>query len=485
MELIQGADLSRSGPMAWPDACRCLRDVASVLGLLHARCLVHRDPSPRNLLWSGSGRLKLIDFGALASFGPSREVVGTPPFVAPEALQSLPLNQRTDVFGLGALAYWLLTGAHAFPTNQLGDLPRLWQQEPRPASSMLALLGSKVLPPIPPALDELLSSMLRIAPEERMNSCAGVIDRLNAIASLEPESETSALQGYLTSSAFVGRQSEREGRHVTRPSATRRRSHTARGGRARDWTLALPERAWRAVLGRRCPRGERSRDRGATALRRRRVDPPGAPACSSEQHRRGDGRARCVAGLSLCRGARAPPRFQANAFGVDRRSWPRAGRAARGRVRGGARASHGVIVDDLQAADEESLALLTALAHSDGDHKLLLVLAFRADQLGERAHTLSKLSSRASRMRLGPLSREHLFELLRSVFGPARYLERLSERLYGVSGGNPAHCLEVAQYLVLIGEARVPKASGSYPPSYRPRICPRAGTKCTSARSLI
>jgi len=114
MELIEGGDLSKSAPMHWRATCRVLRDAASLLGLLHARHLLHRDLSPRNFLRGLDGTLKLIDFGALAPFGTSTEVVGTPPFVAPEALRLQPLDQRLDVFGLGALAYWLLTGTHAF-----------------------------------------------------------------------------------------------------------------------------------------------------------------------------------------------------------------------------------------------------------------------------------------------------------------------------------------------------------------------------------
>jgi serine/threonine protein kinase len=93
MELIDGADLRRAAPMPWREVCRLMRDTASALGLLHARHLVHRDLSPRNLLRTASGRPKLIDFGVLAPYGPSVAVVGTPPFVAPEALRGLPLDR--------------------------------------------------------------------------------------------------------------------------------------------------------------------------------------------------------------------------------------------------------------------------------------------------------------------------------------------------------------------------------------------------------
>lgn len=52
---------------------------------------------------------KLIDFGALSEFGVAKEVVGTPAFIAPELLSGEPLDGRTDLFALGALAYWALS----------------------------------------------------------------------------------------------------------------------------------------------------------------------------------------------------------------------------------------------------------------------------------------------------------------------------------------------------------------------------------------
>ncbi len=77
-------------------------------------------------------------------------------------------------------------------------------------------------------------------------------------------------------------------------------------------------------------------------------------------------------------------------------------------------------------------------------------------------------------MRLGPLAREQVFELLRSVFGPARYLERLSERLYGVCGGNPTYCLEVAQYLALNGNATYREGVWILPTELPPERLPQS-----------
>ncbi|HMI93383.1 MAG TPA: serine/threonine-protein kinase, partial [Polyangiales bacterium] len=148
MELVAGHDLHKSAPLDYREACRYLRDVAASLALLHARRLLHRDLSPRNVRVTPDGRCKLLDFGALSGFGPSPLVVGTPPAIAPEAANGAPLDQRTDLYALGALAYWLLTRRHAYPARRVEQLQELWQRPPEPPSA--------VLPGIPLALDELV-----------------------------------------------------------------------------------------------------------------------------------------------------------------------------------------------------------------------------------------------------------------------------------------------------------------------------------------
>jgi eukaryotic-like serine/threonine-protein kinase len=63
MELLDGSDLHSLAPLPYRQACRYLRDVASSLALLHARRLVHRDVTVRNVRLTADGRAKLIDFG--------------------------------------------------------------------------------------------------------------------------------------------------------------------------------------------------------------------------------------------------------------------------------------------------------------------------------------------------------------------------------------------------------------------------------------
>jgi serine/threonine protein kinase len=113
MELLDGGDLQQLAPLAWREATAIGRDLCSALSILHSRKLLHRDVSPRNVRRASGGQAKLFDFGALAPFGASKIVVGTPPCCSPESIQLRPLDGRTDLYALGATLYYLV-GRHAY-----------------------------------------------------------------------------------------------------------------------------------------------------------------------------------------------------------------------------------------------------------------------------------------------------------------------------------------------------------------------------------
>src|SRR5579872_7255069 len=179
MELIDGEDLRRAAPLPYREACRYLRDVAASLALLHARRLIHRDLSPANVRMTPDGHCKLLDFGALSAFGNTRLVVGTPPAIPPEAVEGAPLDQRADLYSLGALGYWMLTGRHAYPAKQIDELEQAWKTPP-PAPSTL-------VEGVPKDLDALVLTLLRADPLARPPSAAEVIARLNILGELPPE----------------------------------------------------------------------------------------------------------------------------------------------------------------------------------------------------------------------------------------------------------------------------------------------------------
>ena len=261
LELLDGRDFSELAPVPWRRACGLLRDVASALAFLHARQLLHRDVAPRNVRCTDDGRAKLIDFGMLATMGISHEVVGTLPAIPPEMLLGLPMDGRADLFGLGALAFWLLTGRHPQRIRSLDDLMRNGRRPP-PAPSRL-------VSEIPPALDDLVLSLLSTEPLGRPSHAAEVIERLTALAELPAAPELEVAHGYVSSAMLVGREREltlarrRIERAICRLS--RRRRHLwRRGGSGRIDRLGLGARrgGWDGSLvsgGRRTRHGLRHR----------------------------------------------------------------------------------------------------------------------------------------------------------------------------------------------------------------------------------
>ena len=129
MEVLEGCnarDSMRKEALDVRAVCVLLRDLASALALIHSRRLAHRDLSPRNVWCTPDGRARLIDFGTLAPLGVQAGIAGTPPFVPPEAVHMQPLDARSDVYALGALAYYLLVRRNAYPARRVRDLRKLW-----------------------------------------------------------------------------------------------------------------------------------------------------------------------------------------------------------------------------------------------------------------------------------------------------------------------------------------------------------------------
>jgi eukaryotic-like serine/threonine-protein kinase len=133
MELLDGFNLDtlveKFGPVSEERAVHLLMQVCHSLAEAHEAGLVHRDIKPANVYVCRHGRdvdfVKVLDFGLVKSHGPegatelnlTREhaVGGTPAFMAPEQVMSdRPLDGRSDIYAVGCLAYWLVTGQLVF-----------------------------------------------------------------------------------------------------------------------------------------------------------------------------------------------------------------------------------------------------------------------------------------------------------------------------------------------------------------------------------
>jgi tetratricopeptide (TPR) repeat protein len=451
MELLAGSDVSTLAPLPWPHVCRILRDVASGIALLHARKLLHRDLSARNVRSTPDGQVKLIDFGTMASFGRLDDVVGTPPFVAPEALRGRELDQRTDLYSLGALAYFLLSGRHAFPARTLSALEAAWNDPPKSVQHRVSELGRADLPEVPATLERLIESLLNHDMLARPKSAADLIDRLTVIASLEREKPLRMLASYLKDPTYVGRASQR---HALRTafadvSAGSARTLLVEANAGLGRTRLLSELALEARLsGATVLQAETGADLAThgvalqLALRLLSALPTEARAAAKPY-------AATLAHLS--------PTLRAR-LGIaarDLADLPQTHGEARMRVQAALCAwflavakEHVLVVvaDDLHNFDEGSAAWLAALAHEAKTNKLLIVGSLRHDAVALSA-PVQVLRQHAVRLSLPPLTDEEMLALFRSVFGDVPYLARLVDRLQQRAEGSPGTAIDLAEHL--------------------------------------
>jgi hypothetical protein len=201
MELLNGISFERYvqefGPMEPKRVVHLLRQVCHSLGEAHARGLIHRDIKPANLFMCRLGPdddfVKVLDFGLVkhadAPSGRSMLTLegvtaGTPGFMAPEiALGNPGIDGRADLYSLGCVAYYLLTGQQVFSGDTAVAIVLAHVQTPPTAPSARAEF------PIPAALDAAVLACLAKDPSERPSS-AWALDRRLAAAIPADESWT-------------------------------------------------------------------------------------------------------------------------------------------------------------------------------------------------------------------------------------------------------------------------------------------------------
>ncbi|HVR20789.1 MAG TPA: serine/threonine-protein kinase [Polyangiaceae bacterium] len=198
MEYIDGIDLQtlveRDGPQDPARVTHLLAQVAAALSEAHAAGLVHRDVKPANLMVCDRGGardvVKVLDFGLIreVTSDPSDRdtddeggVVGTPLYMAPEAITSPgSVDARSDVYAIGAVGYFLLTGVPPFSGESVVEVcsQHLYSEPVSPSKRR----GT----PIPRDLEQLLLRCLAKAPEERPANAAELWNELRRVAPTTP-----------------------------------------------------------------------------------------------------------------------------------------------------------------------------------------------------------------------------------------------------------------------------------------------------------
>jgi tetratricopeptide (TPR) repeat protein len=438
MELLTGSDLRELGQIPWEKACALLRDLASSLAIVHSRRLIHADLSPRNVRCTADGRAKLLDFGAMMPMGMAQRMVGTPPFVAPELLHFASLDGRTDIYGLGALGYWLLTGHHAYPARDFSQLTERWAlpiRSPR-----------ELRPEIPQAVSDLVMECLQLDRSARPRTAGIVMERLCAIASLPFEEQPDVAAAYLTTPTLVGRDGEL--------------------AIVKDRLCAMSEGRGAVIVAEGSSGSGRSRFLSACVLEAKLLGRQVVRVDSGDSGDRGPvgyGAARSICNQLLAldsraaeRAARADASVLAHVLDPDRVGAepcapPPNGQklltALRDFVAAAARDRDLVIaVDDADRLDPESASLLVSLAQRAERRAQCLILT--ADAQGPGSGALDLLRRQAELLTLAPLTVEQTERLIQSVFGDVKHSVLLARRLHSVAAGNPRAILQLATHLV-------------------------------------
>lgn len=171
-----GERIRARGPMSAFDATRVLREVAWALGHAHGQGVVHRDVKPENIMLErGTGRALVTDFGIAAAIGvdDGPAVAGTPEFMSPEQALGGELDARSDVYGLGATGYFVVSGRTPFSGASAVDVVAQQVAAPVPP---LASTGITV----PRRLAHLLETCLAKEPAQRPASALLLADQLGS-----------------------------------------------------------------------------------------------------------------------------------------------------------------------------------------------------------------------------------------------------------------------------------------------------------------
>jgi serine/threonine-protein kinase len=190
MELLEGCDLqtlvTRYGAQPPERVAHILRQACRSLAEAHAAGLVHRDIKPGNLHIGRLGLeydfVKVLDFGLVkressmpdVQLTAPEAISGTPAYMAPEMASGQPVDSRADLYALGCVGYFLVTGQRIFEgTHPMQVLVQHLQSEPVPPSERIGR-------PVPPALERLLMQCVAKSPADRPPGAAWLAEAFGA-----------------------------------------------------------------------------------------------------------------------------------------------------------------------------------------------------------------------------------------------------------------------------------------------------------------
>ena len=191
MELLDGTDLmtlvERFGPQPAEPVASLMKQVCHSLREAHAQSFVHRDVKPANILTCNVGGdydfVKVLDFGLVldrhltsTELEDEKQFVGTPAVMAPEMLRfQAPVDARADLYALGCVGYWLLTGKRRFEAQTRADMLVMHaHQKPQ-------LPSKRIDRPMQPGPETLVMQCLEKNPNKRPQTARELSEALSAL----------------------------------------------------------------------------------------------------------------------------------------------------------------------------------------------------------------------------------------------------------------------------------------------------------------
>ncbi|NUP07530.1 MAG: serine/threonine protein kinase [Polyangiaceae bacterium] len=191
MEYLEGVDLERlvkdQGCLPAARVRHIVRQTADALAEAHSIKLIHRDIKPANIVVLSRGRqhdyVKVLDFGLVKELRPDNNapslsnvatLIGTPLYISPESITDpKKVDHRSDIYALGAVAYYLLTGTTVVKGRGLVEVCA-WHmyEKPEPPSKRLGK-------PVPASLETLILKCLEKDPAKRPQSAAEIVEALD------------------------------------------------------------------------------------------------------------------------------------------------------------------------------------------------------------------------------------------------------------------------------------------------------------------
>lgn len=202
MELVPGVNLAthieRHGAMTPAQALPVIEAICNAMAAAHSLGIIHRDIKPSNVMLGesdGEPRIVLLDFGLAKildgedrGLTESRAVLGTPSCMAPEQIRGQAVDERTDIYAIGALAYHLLTASPPFAsaTTLSVEYLHLYSRRPRPSSKV----------DISPEFDEVVTGAMSRDPRKRPQRVAEFMEAFRRVVNeSQPDPETTTRSG--------------------------------------------------------------------------------------------------------------------------------------------------------------------------------------------------------------------------------------------------------------------------------------------------